>query len=381
MPARLLTNSVDVVVGSHAGVEALPAGYEALFARLAQAGEGCAGEWLRAYRDLRVGPGSEFRLFSAAHADGAPLALLPAVYSRLYLAHPRARVIHFLQPDGEPYTPLGLPEDPALAGLLARSVVAHLRAASPRYDVLRVSPLDPGAPFAVEFEHALRHPIHPLRVEHLAPDRWHPTAGVRHAAYMASRPVALLQLLADARRALIDSRRATFRLLSMPGEIADGWRDYCAILGADRHLLEAESPDYARGLMDVSSRAGRLRLGFVDVDGTPAAVQLWRLGATAARCLRIWSGPEFRGLPVDDLLTEYMTRQLLDADRAAGLDFGAITEEFAAQWAPRAHPRIGLIAFNPRTSRGVRGAIRHLGAAALRSLWERISSRRGAPGS
>lgn len=362
-------------VRRYTGDEALPQTYESLFARLAARGEASARDWLENFRRRRVGAGSEYRLYVLEQDEGAPLALFPAIYSRLYVAHPRARVLHFLQPDGQPYSPVAEHRNTVAEISFVQPLLDHLRAERPRYDVLRASPLDPDSAFAIELAGSLKRASHPLRVERLAPGRRHSTAAISHRDFMAARPTALHDTLRDGRAALDDSGRAAFRLIREPRDVEAGWNDYCAILDEDRYVFEGAAPDYAHGLMDVAARAGTLRLGFIDVDGSPAAVQFWQLFGPVARCLRIWSAPEYHGRPLDDLLTEYMTRQLIDADGAAELDFGAITDAFARNWAPGSYRRIGLIAFNPRTSRGLRGAIRHLGAAAIRSVWERARGR------
>jgi hypothetical protein len=65
-------------------------------------------------------------------------------------------------------------------------------------------------------------------------------------------------------------------------------------------------------------------------------------------------------MPLDDMVTERLALHLLDVDRVRELDFGSIDSEFARNWAPRTRQRIGVIAFNPRTWRGIKGAVRHI---------------------
>lgn len=96
------------------------------------------------------------------------------------------------------------------------------------------------------------------------------------------------------------------------------------------------------------------------LDGQPAAMQMWIVAANAAHCLRIAQSAQFADLPLDDVLTERITPYLIEADRVVELDFGYIVEEFAAHWAPRARQRIGIVAFNARTRRGLKGALRHI---------------------
>ena len=58
------------------------------------------------------------------------------------------------------------------------------------------------------------------------------------------------------------------------------------------------------------------------------------------------------------------------------LDFGAISDEFAAKWAPAMRRRIGVAAFNPRTWRGIKGAARHVGVQRLKALAGRVRGAR-----
>src|SRR5205814_1581280 len=73
--------------------------------------------WLEAYARSGIDAGTRFRLY-AIESDGVALALLPAVVSRLYYLHRRARVLHFIQPEGEPYTPFVTSERPDLAPIV-----------------------------------------------------------------------------------------------------------------------------------------------------------------------------------------------------------------------------------------------------------------------
>jgi hypothetical protein len=132
--------------------------------------------------------------------------------------------------------------------------------------------------------------------------------------------------------------------------------------------------------MLLATEAGALQLGCLLLDGAPVALQLWIVDGGAAYCLRIWSAEEQRAFPIDDMLTELMALCLIDGSHVTELDFGAITDEFAANWAPAMRRRIGVAAFNPRTWRGIKGAARHVAVQRLKTLagsaWRRMTGRR-----
>ena len=98
-------------------------------------------------------------------------------------------------------------------------------------------------------------------------------------------------------------------------------------------------------------------------------------GYGVARCIRIWNDPAHADLPLDDMLTERLVVHLLDSDAVRELDFGSLASEAAQNWAPQARQRVGVIAFNPRTWRGIKGAVRHIAIPKLLSLPRRIRRR------
>jgi hypothetical protein len=295
---------------------------------------------------------------------------MPAIYSRLYAGPPRARVIHFLQPDGGAYAPIAKPG--ARVEACVERLFAYLDAERPRCDVLRFGPLDGGSPFARELARTLSRARWPRRVERLSPSRYLLTAGRRHEQLMADRPPSLRGRLEAAARALLATGRASFRLIREAGEVAGAWEDYCAIVGDDSFQWAGDAPEYVEGVIRVAADQGTLRMGFLDLDGEPASVQVWRLAEGSAHCLRVWTDLTKPEQGLSELLTAHMTQLLIDDERAGELHFGAFSESFALDWAPEASSRLEVIAFNPRTGRGARGAVRHLTVAALRAGWRLV---------
>jgi broad specificity phosphatase PhoE len=363
-----MSEALSLNIRRFAGEDALPAACAEFLQDLERAGGSLGLAWLDNFRCSRVLPGSQFRLYALENsAKSAPVMCMPAIYSRLYAAHPRARVIHFLQPDGDAYEPI------AKVGAKTEDCVprlfAFLEAELPRCDVLRFSPLNPGSPFAGELMRTLSRARWPRRVEKLPSVRYLATHGRSHEQIMAERPPSLRGRLEAGARGLGDTGRASFRIVRDLGDVVGAWQDYCAIVGDELFEMAGDAPEYIEGVMRVAAAGGTLRMGFLDLDGAPASVQVWRLTNGNAHCLRVWTDLTKREQGLSELLTAHMTRLLIDDDRARELHFGAFSDAFAADWAPEASPRLELIAFNPHTGRGVRGAIRHLTVAALRAGW------------
>lgn len=324
--------------------------------------------WLENFERNGLRPGDQLRLFSV-ELDGRPVALAPALYSRLYAAHRHARVLHFLQPDEQPYELL-------LAGVSARevaeSLAGWLAANRQAYDVVRAGPFDAHSPFLEALVPALRAARHPLqRYAHFS-DRYESVAGMSFKDYLARRPRELRESLERNARLLLQGGRGRFHLARTPELLEDSWGSVRRIADAAPREGEPEPPGYLPSAMALAAEAGALRLGIFLLDDVPQAMQLWVVDGGAARCLRIWEVREARPFPIDAVLTQMMALCLIDGDRVSELDFGAVSEAFAREWAPAARPRIALAAFNPRTWRGLRGAARHVAGQTLRALRSRL---------
>jgi hypothetical protein len=362
------------------GYESLPASYDALFADHQTGSMFRRRAWLANFQGNGMRPGDRIRLYGVeGESDNAPLALLPALYSRFYSMHPEARVLHFLQPDEQPYSPLLAPEgiDPVQA---VESVVQFLRAHSNTYDVIRVSPLDPEGPVAQGFLRALRKTGHPMQAyEHIA-DRFEVVSGQSFADYRARRPRDLRETLDRTGRLLLSGGRALFDLTENPEQIAEGWNDFRALIEADKVALQQQTASYVPSSLLIAAEAGALQLGCLHLDSVPVALQYWLVDNGVARCMRIWGSQEQRAFPTDDILTELMTLCLIDGKHVSELDFGAISDEFARSWAPAMRRRIGVAAFNPRSWRGIKGALRHVGMQRLKAFPQWVSARLGGRG-
>lgn len=365
----------------------LPAAFGALFEDARSGDLFRSREWLHNGAQNGLRPGDRPRVFTVeSEGDGAPIAVLPALYSRLYSAHPRARVLHFLQPEELPYAPLLAGQGERLAEAL-EAVVRFLRDKPATYDVIRVSPLGAESPFAAAMRAALRRGGHPLQTYFHPSARYESVAGQSFNDYLAGRPRALRDTLSRNTQLLLEGGRGDFALVRTPQQLNEAWSVVARLLAAAPVEGEEELPNYVPSLMAAAAEADCLRLGLFFLDARPVAMQLWVVTRGIAHCLRIWDAQGAGVFPIDEVLTQMMTLCLIDGDRVAELDFGAVSAPFAESWAPKARARLGLAAFNPRTWRGLRGAARHVGGQMLRSfparLWRKIRGAgpagRGAP--
>ena len=320
-----------------------------------------------------VGDRLQFYLVVDDRLGSPPLALLPAVYSRLYGSHPGARVLHFLQREEQPYEPIG-----SSTGV-AEGIGSWFDANPKAIDVVRLSPLDPARGFAAEMIGALRRHGFWVQLYRHARSYYVNVAGMSAREYLAQRSRGLRESLDLNTRLLLQGGRGEFHFPCTPELVEDAWGSVCHVVDHAPTEGPADPPHYLRAMLDVAAAAGKLRLGMFSLDGVPVAMQLWVVGEGVARCLRIWSAPQQQIFPIDDVLTQLMVMCLVDGDQIDELEFGEVSEEFARDWAPQARERLGVAAFNKRTWRGFRGAVRHIGIQLLKStppyLWARLRGR------
>jgi hypothetical protein len=330
-------------------------------------------EWIGQTTPAGLQPGDRLRLYLVQGDDGSAQALLPAVYSRLYASHPDARVLHFLQRDELPYEPIGPATDPAP---VVAALGAWLRDNPKAIDVLRVSPLDPAQPFTGHVLAALRDSGYWPQLYRHAQSRYADVAGMRFADYLAQRPRALRESLDLNTRLLMQGGRGEFHFPCTPELVSDAWDSVRYVIDRAPEEDVPDSLDYIRAVLETAASFDALRLGIFSLDGAPVAIQLWVVTQRVARCLRIWGAQGQRVFPIDDVLTQLVTLCLIDGDQVEELEFGDVSEAFAADWAPLARDRLGLAAFNRRTARGLHGAVRHIALPRLlgapRRAWRRL---------
>ena len=333
--------------------------------------------WLRACAAQGLWPGQQIRLVlvEPASADQvAPQALLPAVHSRNHVAHRGALLLNFVTSQAlvyEPVVPSGMA--PADADALATAVLATIADQHERYDVVRMDPLDPDSPFTAAIVPALRGAGWWVQALAAPGCRYVDVTTPGFQGFLAQRPRRLRETLEQHTRLLLQGGRGHFEFPCTPELLEEAWVRVEHVMQTTVASGEPLPPGTARALMRVAAQAGSLRLGLFHLDGLPVAMQWWVLGGGGtAHCLRFWSPPARQAFPIDDVLTQLIVLCLIDGDHVARLEFGDLSEAYARDWAPAALARVGVLAFNRRSWRGLTGMARHRIGSAFRNLLRRF---------
>jgi Acetyltransferase (GNAT) domain len=151
---------------------------------------------------------------------------------------------------------------------------------------------------------------------------------------------------------------------------AAAWADYEAVYRASWKPEEGSFP-FLRALAEQEGAAGTLRLGIASKDGRPIAAQLWLVEHGVATIHKLAYAEAAKSLSPGTILGEAMFRRAIDQDRVAWIDYGVGDEAYKADWMTERSVLERVVAFNPRTLRGLLGAAR----ASLSALVARVRSR------
>jgi hypothetical protein len=183
------------------------------------------------------------------------------------------------------------------------------------------------------------------------------TAGLDFDAYWAQRPARLRNTA---------KRRAKGAALDL--EVHDrfneqAWIDYEAIYRASWKPEEGSFP-FLRALAEQEGAAGTLRLGIARSNGTPVATQLWLVENEEATIHKLAYAEAAKALSPGSILSAAMFRHVLDRDRVRCIDYGNGDEAYKADWMEERRDLWELVAFNPRTLKGLLGSAK-AGVSAL----------------
>lgn len=238
-----------------------------------------------------------------------------------------------------------------------------------QYPTVDLSPLD-GEDYATD---ALQQAFESERWyvrRYFAHGNWY-LRGVPFDAYLASRGSQLRNTITRKGRAF----PGDLRIFTSPDEVDAGMDAYEAVYAKSWKQPEPY-PRFARGLARICAENGWLRLGIASMCGVPIAAHFWFVVDGKAHIWKLAYDEEYAKTSAGTLLTAHLMRHVLDVDKVREVDYLTGDDPYKSQWMTHRRERIGMIACNLRTARGVaRAGMEYLGEVRHRVL------RRGRQGS
>ncbi len=127
-------------------------------------------------------------------------------------------------------------------------------------------------------------------------------------------------------------------------------------------------PDFVPGWARICADRGWLRLGIAWVGDTPVAVQFWFVIEGQAFIFKLAYDEDYAGLSAGTVLTAHMFRHALDVDQVDEIDYLTGDDDYKKGWMTHRRERVGVIACNTRSIRGMGRALAEA-AGALRGRW------------
>lgn len=199
---------------------------------------------------------------------------------------------------------------------------------------------------------------------------FHPCADVRWKEYLAARPSRLRNTITRTQKKLFADPEFSFQISSASTakpQLDQLISDFCAVYARSWKKPEPY-PSFIPGLCHLAHAQGWLRLGVGYLNGTPAAAQIWIVKSGVASIFKLAYDHNFAKHGVGTLMSALLTKHVLDVDQVEEIDFLAGDDSYKSEWMDCRRERFGIVAFQPKTLRGLAAGCLHFGARIMRRI-------------
>jgi hypothetical protein len=356
------------------GLHRLPASYDSLFREARASSLFHTKQWFHNFQETVVRPGEAVVIYGVEpDGAGSPVAALLMWRQEKRSSFFAARKLDSLS---NYYTSLF---GPVIARGSAQpcDVVTALAAAIGRerrdWDLIDLKPLDAESSFYELFVPALRDAGMVVQTYFCFGNWYLEVAGRSYAQYVDSLPSVLKKNIPyNARRLERSGGRVV--IITSGDEMAKELEHYERVYNASWKNPEPY-PQFIPGLIRTAASEGWLRMGLVYVGGEPAAAQIWLVHAGVASIYKIAYDERFAKFSLGTVLTARLMQHVIDIDKVGVVDYLSGDDAYKSQWMSHRRERMGILAMNMRSLRGVGQIFRHVvgkGAKRRLSRWCRL---------
>jgi len=324
----------------------------ALFDRLEARHPQLGIDWLDILAMHALDPGEEPTVLVARDAAGDAVAL------PLKLASGEAHAL------GNFYTSLYAPAASENAGeALWCALFAHLAGAG--VGTLTLSPLRDEAALPGTLQSALEHAGWRGVHRYFCTANWtHALGGASWAEYLDSRPSRVKNTVRRRTRQFLADGRGELQLESGGAALEQAIGAFTAIYNSSWKRPEPY-PEFIPALLRLAGRRDWLRLAIARYDAAPIAAQAWLVSGGTAHIFKLAYDQEFAGLSPGTVLTAYLLEHVIERDGVTRIDYLSGDDAYKRDWMTERAELLGIAAYNPRTPRGLAGALGHLAKRAV----------------
>ncbi len=235
----------------------------------------------------------------------------------------------------------------------------------PGLESFQLAPMDPES-------HAWRTLLGALRAKGWVPfdyfsfGNWFQTMRGTGAEYMAARDNQLKNTIRRMGKKLAGVG-GSIELVTEPKDIARGIAAWEQVYGASWKKPEP-FPTFVPGLLHSYAGKGMLRLGLAWKDGQPIAAQLWIVSQGRASIYKLAYDEQYKAYSPGTLITAMLMEHVIDKDQVVEIDYLIGDDPYKKSWLNQRRERRGIVAYNPRTLRGLIRLVREASGRAVHAL-------------
>lgn len=248
-----------------------------------------------------------------------------------------------------------------------REAVQGLRR-SPGSSVLRLQPLDAGSTWLAALQQGMRAAGYWTDRFFCFGNWFQPVPVGGYASYWAQRPSMLRNSVERGRRRL--DRAGPWRIeinRGGPQGVERALDAYQAVYAQSWKVPEP-CPEFMPGLVRMAAGQGWLRLGVLWLNDRPLAAQVWLLHGAKANIYKLAYVKGQEKLSAGSVLTAALMQHVMDEDRVSEVDYLSGDDAYKRDWMAHRRERVGLVAFDSRSPRGMIAAAGHFGGRWIRQL-------------
>jgi CelD/BcsL family acetyltransferase involved in cellulose biosynthesis len=342
--------------------DALPADVQAFMTKAEKHNVACGLAW---YRNLAetVYPANPGLRFYVLRGGQQLMAVLPLRAEKIGGSWQLASLSNF-------YTSL---YEPVLEpGLKSREMVAVLAAIQdefPGLASLTLTPMDPDS-------HSYQTLLGAMRIkgwiafEYFTFGNWYQPVTFDWASYLAARSGPLQNTIRRMRKKFAGDG-GTLEIVTNTKELPVAIAAYEKVYAASWKKPEP-FPAFTPALMQTYAAKGFLRLGLAWLDGEPVAAQLWIVSHGRAEIYKLAYDERFKGYSPGTLITAMLMEHAIDKDKVGEVDYLIGDDAYKKTWMSHRRERWGLVAYNPKSLRGLTGLAREAAGRAARGVADRL---------
>ncbi len=364
------------------GFNHLPSAHQELWSVTASNSLFLTPQWIESMMSDIYGPGNELRLVCVEEA-GEPVLLIPMRYTRLDGAAPKAQTFASVA-HAENFAPLvhiWRADKTSDAARVLTFLFTTLRTKTPyflpeRVNVVRLCPFPADSKAMELYIAALKESGFWVQVYDNSISLYQNTEGVSYEDYFAARS-SNHRYNCRRRQRYLD-REGVWEWAVYDGDtpqqvLEDVIDEYILVAAHSWKPYHSNMSPIIINMIRMAASAGGLRLSVLRLEGKVLAVQFWVVAQGVAHLLRSNFRSEYADFAPGVVLTNLTIERLLDVDKVREIDCGFGADEYKGKWVDLSRVYKGIIAFDPRSVRGLVHGARQIGGRRLKRFLTRRS--------